>query len=195
MHTEMILNYIKLYGYFIIFVFLFLGIVGIPAPEVSVLFLIGVMSVHNQLSFGLAVLSAILGAYTGMLTAFVCGKFVGTPFINKYGKYVGITNDRWEKARKRYTKNVKKSIVFGFFLPGLRQISPYFAGISNISFRKFSLLSLAGTVLWTVPYILVGFYAGGVVHINLKNVMYLGILCLVICLIYVLIKYRKKKKK
>ena len=41
MNIETILHYIDIYGYLIIFLFLFFGIVGIPAPEESLLFLIG----------------------------------------------------------------------------------------------------------------------------------------------------------
>ncbi|MFD6442012.1 DedA family protein [Peribacillus sp. NPDC060186] len=137
MNIDTLLGFIDLYGYLIIFLFLFFGIVGVPAPEESLLFLIGVLIVQGKLSFGLAVLCAILGAFIGMLTAYVCGKYVGYPFINKYGKYIGITNERWEKAKNNYMENAKKTIVFGFYIPGIRQISPYFAGISNINFWEY----------------------------------------------------------
>ena len=136
MSIETVLQYIDMYGYIIIFLFLFFGIVGIPAPEESLLFLIGILIVHHQLLFGWALLSAILGAYSGMLTAYICGKYIGFPFINKYGKYIGITIGRWRKAQNAYTKNIKKTIVFGFYIPGIRQISPYFAGISGTPFLQ-----------------------------------------------------------
>jgi membrane protein DedA with SNARE-associated domain len=193
MNIDTILHYIELYGYIIIFLSLFLGIVGIPAPEESLLFLVGVLIVQNKLTFGLATSCSILGALIGMMAAYVCGKFIGYPFIRKYGKYVGITNERWEKVKDKYTKNVHKAILLGFYMPGLRQISPYFAGITNIPFRKFFLFSLLGTVLWTVPFIVAGYYAGKVFNINPTYVPYLGFVFLIIFLLYLLIKYIKKK--
>ncbi|MFD4817617.1 DedA family protein [Peribacillus butanolivorans] len=195
MNIDSILHFIDLYGYLIIFLFLFMGIVGIPAPEESLLFLIGVLIGQNKLSFGLATLSAFLGAFIGMLIAYVCGKYVGYHFINKFGKYVGITNDRWEKVQGKYMKNVQKTIVFGFYLPGIRQISPYFAGINHIPFFKFLLFSLLGTVLWTVPFIVAGYYLGNAFHINPEYVPLLGVVFIVFLLIYVSINYMKKKKK
>lgn len=195
MNIETILHYIDVYGYVIIFLFLFFGIVGIPAPEESLLFLIGVLIVHHKLSFGWAVLSAVLGAFSGMLTAYVCGKYIGAPFINKYGKYVGITIGRWRKAENAYTKNVQKTILFGFYMPGIRQISPYFAGMAKTHFGKFSLLSLIGTLLWTVPFIGAGYYLGKVFHINPAYVPYLGVLLLIIFLLFVLIQNIRKKRK
>jgi membrane protein DedA with SNARE-associated domain len=194
MNVETIVNYIELYGYLVIFLFLFFGIVGIPAPEESLLFLIGVLSVHHKLSLGPAMLCAGLGAFVGMLTAYSCGKYVGSPFIKKYGKYVGITNERWEKVNNKYTENVRRTILLGFYMPGLRQISPYFAGINKIPFLRFVLYSLLGTLLWTIPFIVAGYYAGKVFNINPAYVPYLGLVLLIFFFLYVLIKYLKKKK-
>ncbi|CAH2717646.1 Protein DedA [Neobacillus rhizosphaerae] len=194
MNVETIVHYIEIYGYLVIFLFLFFGIVGIPAPEESLLFLIGVLCVHHRLSLGLAMGSSLLGAFVGMLTAYVCGRYAGAPFIKKYGKYVGITNERWEKVSSKYTVNVRKSIVFGFYLPGIRQISPYFAGITNIPFRRFFLFSLLGTLLWIIPFIMAGYFLGKIFHINPDYVPYLGIIFLILFFLYVIIKYIKRKK-
>lgn len=195
MNVDTIINYINIYGYFVIFLFLFFGIIGIPAPEESLLFLIGVLSFHHKLSFGLTILCSSLGAFIGMLTAYAVGKYVGSPFIGKYGKYIGITDDRWEKVSRIYSKNVRKTIVFGFYLPGIRQISPYFAGINNIPFRMFLVFSLLGTVLWTIPFIVGGYYAGKVFHINPDYIPFAGLVFFILFLLYVILNFLKKKKK
>lgn len=195
MSVETISHYIDVYGYFIIFLFLFFGIVGIPAPEESLLFFLGVLILHHKLSFSLTLIFAILGAFIGMLVAYVCGKYLGSPFISKFGKYVGITSERWEKVQNKYSNNVQKTIILGFYMPGIRQISPYFAGISKISFMKFTVLSLIGTILWTVPFILGGYFAGKIFHINPKYVPLLGVVFLVIFIAVILIKRINKKLK
>ena len=197
MNVETIINYINIYGYLVIFLFLFFGIVGIPAPEESLLLLIGVLSIHEKLSLGLVMLCSILGAFVGMLTAYVVGKYIGSPFLKRYGKYVGITDERWEKVSDKYTNNVRKTIVLGFYLPGIRQISPYFAGINKIPFRRFFVYSLLGTLLWTIPFILAGYYGGKLFHINPAYVPYLGIVFFIVFLIYVVIKFilGKRRKK
>ncbi|MBM7587775.1 membrane protein DedA with SNARE-associated domain [Bacillus pakistanensis] len=193
MSIDTIEHYINSYGYIIIFFLLFFGIVGIPAPEESLLFLIGILIINEKLSFGYAVISALLGVFLGMLTAYGCGKFVGYPFIQKYGKYIGISTERWNKAKAKYTKNVKRTIVLGFYLPGIRQISPYFAGIAEIQFKTFFLYSLVGSLCWTIPFIVVGYYAGEYFEINPKYVPYLGLALLVIFLFSLSINYLKEK--
>ena len=195
MNIDTILHYLDTYGYLIIFIFLFFGIVGIPAPEESLLFLIGVLIYQHSLAFIPASLSAILGAFIGMLSAYFVGKYIGSTFIHKYGKYVGITEERWEKVKNKYMKNVRKTILFGFYMPGIRQISPYFAGIAKISLLKFLLYSTVGTVLWTIPFILAGYYAGSTFNINPKVVPYLGLLFLLIFLLFVVVNFLKRRKR
>lgn len=195
MNVETISHYIDAYGYIIIFLFLFLGIVGIPAPEESLLFLMGVLIVNKQLSFELAIVSAILGTFTGMLTAYFCGKHLGNPFINRYGKYVGITNERMGNVKRKYSNNIYKTIILGFYMPGIRQISPYFAGTTKVLFSKYAALSLLGSILWVLPFVLAGYYSGKVFHINPSYVPYIGLLFLVIFLAVVSANYIRKKRK
>ncbi|MED4204937.1 DedA family protein [Neobacillus mesonae] len=194
MNIDTLLHYINTYGYLMIFIFLFFGIIGIPAPEESLLFLIGLLIDQRSLTFLPAVLAAFFGAFTGMLSAYVVGKYIGSPFIHKYGKYVGITEERWFKVKNKYMRNVRKTIVFGFYMPGIRQISPYFAGINKISFLDFLLSSILGTVLWILPFILAGYYAGSAFNINPKYVPYLGLVLLLIFLTVVFVNFFKKRK-
>ncbi|MEH7413706.1 DedA family protein [Neobacillus drentensis] len=194
MTIESILHYINLYGYVVIFICLFFGIVGIPAPEESLLFFIGILCGEHKLSFELSLVVSILGVFTGMLSAYSCGKFLGYPFVKKFGKYVGITDERWKKAVGFYEKNVQKTILFGFYMPGLRQISPYFAGITQIPFRKFGLLSLAGTLLWTIPVMSTGFFAGKVFYINPAYIPCVGIASFLLFMTYVWLRKRKRAR-
>ncbi len=193
MNIETLINYLNMYGYMIIFIFLYFGIVGIPAPEESLLFLIGVLIDQHSLAFIPAGLSAFFGAFSGMVSAYAVGKFIGSPFIHKYGKYVGVTEERWAKVKNKYRKNIRKTIIFGFYMPGIRQISPYFAGMNKISFLDFLLTSFLGTVLWIFPFILIGYYTSSVFNINPEYVPYLGLVLLVIFLLFVFVSYIKKR--
>lgn len=188
MSIDVITEYIDSYGYIILFICLFFGIVGVPAPEESLLFLTGILIRHQHLAMSSALIYSELGAFIGMLTAYSCGKYLGKPFVNRYGKYVGLTKERWSGIESRYKVNGHKAITFGFYLPGVRQISPYFAGIAHFPFRSFILFSLIGSVIWTIPIILVGYYTAKVIYINPKYVPYFGLLLFVPFLAQLIVK-------
>jgi membrane-associated protein len=195
MGSEQIIHYIQEYSYFIIFLFLFFGIVGIPSPEESLLFLVGVLAAHGQLSMSWGILFAFLGTFAGMLAGYYAGKFVGYPIINKYGKWVGLTEDKAVKFEEQFTKNSQKTLIIGFFMPGLRQAVPYLSGIFSLNILKYSVITGAGSLLWSMSYILLGWGLGSTFPINPNYVPYLGVGLLVIFIVTTLIRYIKKKRK
>lgn len=193
MNLQTALQDIESYGYIIITLFLFLGIVGIPAPEESLLFLIGVLASQDQLLFGYAVFYSVVGAFLGMVTAYVFGRKIGLPLVEKYGRFIGITSERCFTVKYKYMKNAYKTILFGFFMPGIRQISPYFAGMSHIPMKNFFLFSLLGAAIWNMLYILFGFYLGRIFHINPSYAAYLGVGLFVLFIFQLVIKTMKIK--
>jgi membrane-associated protein len=195
MGNDQIIHYIQEYSYFIIFLFLFFGIVGIPSPEESLLFLVGVLAAHGQLSMSWGILFSFLGTFAGMIIGYYAGKFVGFPIINKYGKWVGITEEKAVSFEAQFTKNSSKTLMMGFFMPGLRQVAPYLSGIFSINILRYLVISGAGSLLWSITYILLGWGLGSSFPINPNYVPYLGVGLLVIFLVTSLTRYLRKKRK
>lgn len=195
MGSEQIIHYIQQYSYFIIFLFLFFGIIGIPSPEESLLFLIGVLAAHGQLSMPLGVLFSFLGTYSGMIGGYYAGKLVGFPLINKYGKWIGMSEDKIVKFEGQFKKNSSKTVIMGFFMPGLRQVAPYLSGIFSINLVKYLVITSAGSLLWAITYILLGWGLGSSFPINPNYVPYLGVGLLVIFIVTTLVRYLRKRRK
>lgn len=194
MSMEMITTYLSQYGSLIIFIALFFGIVGIPAPEESFLVFLGIVCVNGELSIGNSLFFAVFGTITGMVVAYVVGRVFGTRIIDKFGKYVELTEERWQQMKNKYEKNAAFSIIFGLYLPGIRQVNPYFAGTSHIRFIPFMLYAIIGSLLWVVPYILVGFLFGRWFHIPVQYISILGFVLLFLFFVTLLIKHMKRKQ-
>ncbi len=186
-----LLRQVELHGYTVIFLSLFFGIVGIPAPEESLLFLVGMLICYGQLQLLLTILSSMIGVFSGMVVAYVLGRKVGEPILSRFGKYIGLNEENWARVSRGYSKNAFRTIVFGLYVPGLRQLSPYFAGMVKVPFLKYCFYAACGTILWTIPFILGGYYLGTAFHINPKYTPYIGIISFVLFIVYVL--WRKGK--
>lgn len=194
MSMEMVTSYLLQYGSLIIFIALFFGIVGIPAPEESFLVFLGIVCVNGELSIGNSLFFAVFGTITGMVVAYVAGRVFGNRIIDKCGKYVGLTEERWQQMKHKYEKNAALSIIFGLYLPGIRQVNPYFAGASHIRFLPFILYALIGSLLWVVPYMLVGFLFGRWFNIPVQYISILGFVLLFLFFLSLLIKHLKRKQ-
>ncbi|MFD0048999.1 DedA family protein [Actinomycetes bacterium NPDC127524] len=188
MSIEQIMPYLQVYGYWIILLILFCGIVGIPAPEESFMVFLGVLCGAHQLNYSLSASAAAIGAVSGMITAYWIGRTLGQSFIHRFGKYIKVTPERWEKVEGKFQKHGKYSLLIGFFLPGLRQLNPYIAGTSGFSFPVFLILSAAGSVIWVITFVTLGFFLGDKIH-----VAYIPLLAAAFVAILLLYKWFKKR--
>lgn len=186
-----LIKQVELYGYAVIILSLFFGIVGIPAPEESMMFLVGILVGYDQLQLLLALLSTMCGVFIGMLAAYGLGRKVGQPILQRFGKYIGLNEENWNRVSKGYSRNAFRTIVLGLYIPGVRQLSPYFAGMARVPFRQYCLYAALGTVLWTVPFTLGGYYLGTAFHIDPMYAPYIGIVFFILFIVYVLWKKGK----
>lgn len=193
MTLETIAPYLSTFGYLIIFISLFLGIVGIPAPEESLLVLIGMLCIHSDLSLGFSIFSAFSGTLVGMIVAYFFGRQINPSIFQKYGVFVGLTEERWMKVQENYRKRVKRTIILGLYLPGIRQINPYFAGFARVKFHTYLICSVIGSLIWTIPYMIGSYYVGNLVEIPLQYVSLIGFLFLFLFACSLIVKFVKKK--
>ncbi|MBD7909342.1 DedA family protein [Sporosarcina gallistercoris] len=194
MSIETLTDYLLQYGSIVIFILLFFGIVGIPSPEESLIFLIGVLIAQHQLHPIPTAIAAITGALTGMLTAYAGGRFLGYPLLHKVEKFIGLTKERWKKAEQSFKRRRKRTVVFGFYMPGIRQISPYFAGLTTMPFYQFFGLAVFGTVLWVMPFLVAGYVLGRSFHVNPSYAPLVGVFFLVVMIGWFLLKKKTSKK-
>ncbi len=179
---------IQLFGYWIIIMVLICGIIGVPAPEETFMVFIGMLAAKGQLNFGLSLLSVTAGAVIGMVLAYIIGRKAGKSFIDRYGKYVKLTEQRWEKAARDFRNSGKLLVFTAFFLPGFRQLSPYIAGTSGLSFLPFIVLSAAGSFTWGLVFTAGGYFLGD--HIPLSYLPWAGGIAF---LAFILISMKKYK--
>ena len=119
----------------------------------------------------------------GMLLTYTLGRKLGTPFIEKYGYILKMTPERWIRIQRKFDRNDEKVIILGYFLPGLRQLSPYISGTRRLPLAKFHSLAFLGSLLWTVVYLTIGYYFGNVIglkHLSLLAVTFFIVFILVI---------------
>ena len=156
MGSEELIQYIHHYGYFIIFLFLFFGIVGIPAPGRVPAVLSGALGGQKgQLMLSLTLVCSFLGVCSGVFTGFYGGRFIGLPLINRYGKVDWvIQGESVQKYERLFTKHSTDGHCCSVRLcPDCVRLSPYLAGIFGISVWDFLLPSDDGGVGHLVGFV------------------------------------------
>ncbi|CAH2461752.1 MULTISPECIES: DedA family protein [Bacillus] len=160
---ELVQQVITDYGYLAIFLMLLLGIVGLPIPDEVIMTVVGYFTNINVLNYELAILVSFVGALLGMVISYMIGKKAGRPFIDKYGKWVGLKEKRMSKVAKWMEKYGPYSLVLGYFIPGVRHITCYLSGVSKMNLKTYILFAAIGAFLWCFTFITIG-RGIGIIH-------------------------------
>ena len=153
-------SFIGQYGYVGIILALAGGIVGLPIPDELLLTLIGYSVSQGRLTYVMALGSAFIGSITGITISYFIGLKLGLPFLKKFGPIMYITEERIEFTRRLFQRWGVLVLFFGYFIPGIRQISAIIAAISHISFRKFALYAYSGGLVWSITFLALGQFLG-----------------------------------
>jgi membrane protein DedA with SNARE-associated domain len=156
-----LINIIYQYSYFGIFLLLALGIIGLPVPDEILLATIGYFIYAGDLPVVPAVLSAFLGALTGITGSYYVGNFCGRPLLYKLGPKIGISEDKINKTQGFFEKYGKTALFLGYFIPGVRHLTAYFAGMYSLSFKQFALYAYTGAIFWCSLFIFIGSQLAG----------------------------------
>ena len=144
------------FGYFAVFTFLALGIFGLPMPDEVVVTSVGFFTSNGTLHYSIALLITILGVFIGTLLTFYIGKWIGKPLLKKGGIKVQSfrTTECWIKQHFPVT------VLFGFFIPGMRHIICYISGMGGMKTKIYLLYVLIGASVSTIIYLTIGYYIG-----------------------------------
>jgi len=195
MSSIILINFITQYGYIGLYFILLVSILGLPLPDEFLLTFVGFMSFSGQLNPVLAIISSAAGSITGITIAYFLGRCFETKVLAHLRKHAGV--ERLEKVLSWYHKHGGKLLAVGYFIPGVRHLSGYVAGLSRLSYRNFALFSYIGAALWTTLFILLGRILGNswktVLPIIHRYSILLGIISVVLFLaFYLLYKYHER---
>jgi membrane protein DedA with SNARE-associated domain len=154
------LHWIKTYGYLGVFVSQMLGMFGLPIPDETILGFIGFLISKEYFHPVPTLLTAFLGSICGITLNYLVGRTLGLPLLEKYGKYLHITPERLALAHQWFEKYGKWSLFGGYFLPGVRHLTAFSAGVSGLEYRHFAAFAYSGGLLFVVTFLTVGYVVG-----------------------------------
>lgn len=186
---SLVIAYLAKYGYVILFAAGIFGIVGIPVPEESLYVYVGMLAKNGSISFSGALLALMGGTVTGMVISYTLGRIIGQPLLDRYGKYLGVTKKRLRKSIMHW--DLSRSLLAGFFVPGVRQFNPYFAGIAKFSIPGFLALSVLGAFIWVFMYMSAGFLISSYIRIEPEYLAAAGALFFLLFVGHLLFKWKK----
>ncbi len=147
-------------GYLGIFILMVMESATLPVPSEIVLPLAGYWVYKGQIEFWPAVVVASLGSLVGTSIDFGIGYYLGRQAILRYGRWIRLSEHHLERGETWFTKYGNPAVLLARFVPLVRTVIAFPAGISKMSFGKFLAFSAIGIFVWDAVLIYLGEVAG-----------------------------------
>ncbi|MBR1385223.1 MAG: DedA family protein [Bacilli bacterium] len=183
-----VLDLIDNFGYLGMFLGMVLEAVIIIIPSELILATGGILASRGVFNFFLTFLTGLFGSVFCAIIIYYMGYFGGKPFIKKYGKYFFMKETDLEKSNEWYEKYGLIASCVGRNIPIVRTLISLPIGISRLSFSKFLIYTIIGSIPWTFVFVYFGYSLGSNWTI-LKEIMdKLKIPIILLLIIYLLSK-------
>jgi membrane protein DedA with SNARE-associated domain len=159
--------YAPTWGFLLIILFMAVESSFIPFPSEVVMIPAGFLAARGEMTLGspmadaaVAVLAGVSGSLIGAFINYYLFSWLGTPFLEKYGKYFLLPKPKLERAEEIFRKYGAGATFVCRLLPAIRQLISIPAGISRMPLKSFSLWTGLGAGIWVTILTGIGFYFG-----------------------------------
>lgn len=190
-------EFISQYGYMAIIVLFTLGIIGLPIPDEILLTYLGYVTSIGKMNFSLTVLAAFFGTLCGISISYVLGVKLGEPFLRKFGPKLFIKQKAIDRTNQLFNKYGSLVLFVCYFIPGVRYVAAYLAGITHFSYKRFALFAYTGAFFWVMVFLTIGNRLGnswGVITNYLHEYIWIIVILVVIVVLVIYFLYRKQRK-
>ncbi len=162
-HLSEIIRDYQIWTYLILFLIIFAetGLVVTPfLPGDSLLIAAGALvSVGNTgMNIYLLAILLIIAAVVGNAVNYEIGRYLGVKVFKPENKILKM--EYYEQTQTFFLKHGAKAIIIGRFLPVLRTVVPFVAGIGKLERGRFNYLNIVGGVIWILLLLFAGYFLG-----------------------------------
>lgn len=163
------------YAILFLIVFCETGLVVLPfLPGDSLLFAAGALAASGRLDFSLLALLLIVAAILGNTVNYWVGRLVGHELKLRFPRL--IRQDHLDKTRAYFERYGGKTIVIARFVPIVRTVAPFAAGIGQMSHLRYQIYNVIGSLLWVLLLVPAGYFFANVPFVkNNFSAVVLGI--------------------
>lgn len=148
-------------GYAGIFFLMVLENVFPPIPSELIMPLAGYLAARGELRGELVVLAGTLGSYVGALPWYWGARLFDEKrtrrLLGRWGRWLTMTPKDLDEAILWFGTHGRRAVFLGRLIPAIRTLISVPAGLARMPFLSFTLLTLAGSAVWTAVLCVAGY--------------------------------------
>ena len=140
------------------------GLVLLPfLPGDSILFALGAFAALNDRSPVLPIAAVVVAAIAGDGVNFMVGRSHLGRWIVRQG---WISDAHMKRTQDWFDRRGASTVTIGRFVPIVRTIAPFVAGLTGMPVRRFLVFNVAGGLAWAAAMILGGYWLGRIAWVR-----------------------------
>ena len=159
---ELVANYgIWIYAILFLIVFCETGLVVLPLlPGDSLLFAAGAVAASGRLDILGLCLLLITAAILGNAVNYWVGRLAGTELQQRFPRL--IKQQYLDRTRAYFERYGGKTVIIARFVPIVRTVAPFAAGVGQMTHLRYQLYNVTGSVLWVLLLVPAGYFFANV---------------------------------
>ncbi len=194
-----IVSIIERIGYVGVFILMTLESALIPIPSEITMPFAGYLVSENKMNIHILAFTGGLANLVGSVMAYWLGFWLEDRYIRKwirkYGKFLLISGDEYDRAEKWFRKYGDQIVFFSRSMPAVRTFISLPAGVAKTNFIKFCILTFLGSLIWSYFLSYVGFFLGknwARIEVYYRKFEYLILLIVIIAIVWFIFHRIKK---
>jgi membrane-associated protein len=162
-HLVEIVSEYRTWTYLILFTIIFAetGFVVTPfLPGDSLLFAAGALIATGDtgLNIYLMTLLLMIAAILGNTINYEMGRAIGVRIFKEHNKILKLSY--YVQTQEFFNKHGAKAVVFSRYVPIIRTLAPFVAGVGKMNRARFAAYNIAGGASWIIIFLFAGFLLG-----------------------------------
>jgi membrane protein DedA with SNARE-associated domain len=153
-------DWLATWGYLGVFICVFIGNLGIPVPEETILLVAGFLAGRGDLSLEPLYLVGIGSAVSGDCFGFFFGRTGGQRLLERLAQRFAFVRARYQRLQTFFIVHGAKAVFMARFVAGARFMAGPMAGAAGMSFPRFLGWNVSGALVWCSLMITVGYLVG-----------------------------------
>jgi len=148
------------WGYLGIFISVFIGNLGVPVPEETVMLAAGFLAGRSILDLRFVYVVVILSAVTGDCCGFLIGRTGGQRLLSRLASRFEFMRTRYDRLQAFFLTHGSKAVFMARFITGARFMAGPMAGACGMPFLQFLGWNVLGALVWCSLVVTVGDLVG-----------------------------------
>jgi membrane protein DedA with SNARE-associated domain/rhodanese-related sulfurtransferase len=172
--VELSLQFLRLYGYLLLFAWVLIEQLGLPLPATPVLLAAGALAARGELRFGLAFGLAWAACLISDNLWFMVGRRHGHVVMRILCKLSLEPTICIRRTQESFGRRRGSMLLFAKFIPAVATLAPVVAGQNEMEYGWFLIFDAIGTAFWAGTMLLAGFFFGDAIEHDPRLLSWVG---------------------